>query len=212
MYGIVCNSLLTNKLDGSQNCEVNYSGMMHKKYADTFRLTFRMVVVKWIKFVLYCQGRVIMSLEGNKAPEFSLAGSDGTQHTLEQYAGKTVVIFFYPKDNTPGCTKEACGFRDNYAGLTGNGIVVLGVSKDSISSHGKFIANYDLPFVLLSDPDCSMMQAYEAFGEKVMCGKTTTGTIRSTVVVGPDGMVVKQWAKVAKAEQHPDQVVAYLLG
>ena len=153
-----------------------------------------------------------MSLEGKKAPEFSLAGSDGTQHTLAQYAGKTVVIYFYPKDSTSGCTKEACGFRDNYAGLTGNGIVVLGVSKDSISSHGKFIANYDLPFVLLSDPDCSMMKAYEAFGEKLMYGKVTTGTIRSTVIVGPDGMVVKQWAKVAKAEQHPDQVVAYLLG
>ncbi len=153
-----------------------------------------------------------MALEGRKAPEFSLEGSDGKQHALKQYAGKTVVIYFYPKDNTPGCTKEACGFRDNYTELTDRGVVVLGVSKDSTASHGKFIATYTLPFVLLSDPDCSMMQAYEAFGEKVTCGKKTTGTIRSTVVIGPDGMVKKQWAKVAKAEQHPDQVLAYLRG
>ncbi|MDD2581250.1 MAG: peroxiredoxin [Desulfuromonadaceae bacterium] len=153
-----------------------------------------------------------MSLEGKNAPDFSLEGSDGKLHTLKQYAGKTVVIYFYPKDNTPGCTKEACGFRDNYKELTDSGVTVLGVSKDSIAAHGKFITNYTLPFVLLSDPDSSMMQAYEAFGEKVMCGKKTIGTIRSTVIVGPDGIVKKQWAKVAKAEQHPDQVLAYLRG
>ena len=153
-----------------------------------------------------------MSLEGKKAPDFLLEGSDGKQHCLKQYAGKTVVIYFYPKDNTPGCTKEACGFRDHYKDLTDSGIVVLGVSKDSVAAHGKFITNYRLPFVLLSDPDTSMMQAYEAFGEKVMYGKKTTGTIRSTVVVGPDGLVKKQWAKVAKAEQHPDQVLEYLRG
>lgn len=153
-----------------------------------------------------------MSLEGKKAPDFLLEGSDGRQHTLKQYAGKTVVVYFYPKDSTPGCTKEACGFRDNYKELDDSGVVVLGVSKDSIASHGKFISNHGLPFVLLSDPDCAMMKAYEAFGEKVMCGKVSTGTIRSTVVVGPDGVVKKQWAKVAKAEQHPDQVLAYLRG
>jgi peroxiredoxin Q/BCP len=153
-----------------------------------------------------------MALEGKKAPEFTLEGSDGKQHTLGQYAGKTVVIYFYPKDNTPGCTKEACGFRDNFKELTDKGGVVLGVSKDSIASHGKFITNYSLPFVLLSDPDCSMMSAYEAFGEKVVCGKSSIGTIRSTVIIGPDGIVKKQWAKIAKAEQHPDQVLAYLQG
>lgn len=153
-----------------------------------------------------------MSLEGKKAPVFLLEGSDGKQHTVEQYAGKTVVIYFYPKDNTSGCTKEACGFRDNYKELTDRGVVVLGVSKDSIAAHDKFITNYSLPFVLLSDPDCSMMKAYEAFGEKVMCGKKSLGTIRSTVIIGPDGIVKKQWAKVTKAEQHPDQVLAYLRG
>jgi peroxiredoxin Q/BCP len=153
-----------------------------------------------------------MSLEGKKAPAFLLQGSDGKEHSLDQYTGKTVVIYFYPKDNTPGCTKEACGFRDNYSELTDKGVVVLGVSKDSLNSHNKFVINYSLPFVLLSDPDSAMMQAYEAFGEKVMCGKKTMGTIRSTVVIGPDGIVKKQWATVAKAEQHPDQVLAYLRG
>lgn len=151
-----------------------------------------------------------MSLEGKKAPDFSLEGSDGKQHSLKDYAGKTVVVYFYPKDNTPGCTKEACGFRDSYAELIRHGIVLLGVSKDSIASHGKFIDNYNLPFLLLSDPDASMMRAYGAFGEKVMYGKKTTGTIRSTVVIGPDGIVNKQWSKVAKADQHPLQVLEYL--
>ena len=153
-----------------------------------------------------------MSLEGKKAPVFLLEGSDRKQHSLAQYAGKTVVIYFYPKDNTPGCTKEACGFRDNYKELIDKGVIVLGVSKDSIAAHNKFITNYALPFVLLSDPDCSMMQAYEAYGEKVMCGKKTLGTIRSTVIVGPDGIIKKQWAKIAKAEQHPDEVLSYLQG
>ena len=153
-----------------------------------------------------------MSLEGKKAPDFSLEGSDGKHHSLSQYSGKTVVIYFYPKDNTPGCTKEACGFRDNYGELIDKGIVLLGVSKDSIAAHGKFISNYSLPFVLLSDPDCTMMQNYGAFGEKVMCGRKTTGTIRSTVIIGPDGVVKKQWAKVAKADQHPAQVLDFLRG
>ena len=151
-----------------------------------------------------------MSLEGKQAPDFTLQGSDGKEHTLKQYAGKTVIIYFYPKDNTPGCTKEACGFRDQHSQLTDKGMVVLGVSKDSIASHTKFIGLFNLPFVLLSDPDTTMMQAYGAFGEKIMYGKKTTGTIRSTVIVGPDGIIKKQWAKVAKAELHPQQVLDYL--
>ncbi|GFE62544.1 peroxiredoxin [Geobacter sp. AOG2] len=151
-----------------------------------------------------------MSLEGKKAPDFDLEGSDGKRHSLKEYAGKTLVIYFYPKDNTPGCTKEACGFRDDYRKLIDRGIVLLGVSKDSIASHGKFIAAQNLPFVLLSDPDTAMMQAYQAFGEKVLYGKKTTGTIRSTVVIGPDGVVRKHWAKVAKAEQHPAEVLKFI--
>jgi peroxiredoxin Q/BCP len=151
-----------------------------------------------------------MSLEGKKAPDFDLEGSDGKRHSLEEYAGKSVVLYFYPKDSTPGCTKEACGFRDDYRKLTDRGVVLLGVSKDSIASHGKFIAAQGLPFVLLSDPDTTMMQAYQAYGEKVMYGKKSTGTIRSTVVIGPDGVVRKHWAKVAKAEQHPAEVLRFL--
>ncbi|ABL00598.1 peroxiredoxin [Pelobacter propionicus] len=151
-----------------------------------------------------------MSLEGKKAPDFTLEGSDGKQHSLSEYAGKTVVIYFYPKDNTPGCTKEACGFRDNHGKLDANNIVLLGVSKDSIASHNKFISAFGLPFVLLSDPETTMMQAYGAFGEKVACGRKTVGIIRSTVVIDADGIVKKQWPKVAKAEQHPAQVLDYL--
>jgi len=150
------------------------------------------------------------SLEGKKAPDFELVGSDGKKHELRDYRGKTVVIYFYPKDNTPGCTKEACGFRDLHQDLQKMEVVLLGVSKDSLKSHDKFIRDFGLSFVLLSDPDAKMMQAYGAFGEKVMYGKKTMGTIRSTVVVGPDGMVVKHWQTVKKAEEHPAVVVDFL--
>jgi peroxiredoxin Q/BCP len=151
-----------------------------------------------------------MSLTGTQAPDFTLDGSDGRRHSLKEYAGKIVVIYFYPKDNTSGCTKEACGFRDGHDQLAAKNVVLLGVSKDSIASHNKFISAFNLPFTLLSDPDTTMMSAYGAFGEKVMYGKKTTGTIRSTVVIGPDGTVKKQWTKVAKADQHPAQVLEYL--
>lgn len=150
------------------------------------------------------------SLEGNKAPDFELEGSDGKIHALKDYSGKTVVIYFYPKDNTSGCTKEACGFRDLDEDLRELGVVLLGVSKDSLKSHDKFIRDFGLPFVLLSDPDTTMMQAYGAFGEKVMYGKKTMGTIRSTVVIDPDGTVVKHWQTVKKAEAHPAAVIDFL--
>lgn len=153
-----------------------------------------------------------MSLEGKAAPAFELEGSDGRKHTLAEYAGKTVVIYFYPRDNTPGCTKEACGFRDLAPALADLNAVVLGVSKDSLTSHDKFIRAFGLPFVLLSDPDCAMMTAYGAFGTKMMYGKETQGTIRSTVVVGPDGIVKRHWTTVKKAEAHPGEVLAYLKG
>ncbi len=152
-----------------------------------------------------------MQLEGKQAPPFQLAGSDGNRHSLGEYAGKTVVIYFYPKDNTPGCTKEACGFRDMKQHLDQLGVVLLGVSRDSLKSHDKFIADFGLPFVLLSDPDAAVMKAYGAYGEKVMYGKKSMGVIRSTVVVGPDGKVVRHWPKVAKAETHPAEVLEFLL-
>ena len=153
-----------------------------------------------------------MSLEGKAAPNFELEGSDGRKHTPAEYTGKTVIIYFYPSDNTPGCTKEACGFRDLSPLLTDLNGVVLGVSKDSLKSHDKFIRDFGLPFTLLSDPDCAMMTAYGAFGEKTLYGKKSMGTIRSTVIIGPDGIVIKQWGTVKKAETHPAEVLAYLTG
>ncbi len=152
------------------------------------------------------------SLEGKKAPAFTLEGSDGKTHSLKDYAGKRVVIYFYPKDDTPGCTKEACGFRDLTATITNLNTVVLGVSKDSLASHDQFIGKFDLPFVLLSDPEAKMMQRYGAWGEKVLYGKTSMGCIRSTVVVDENGKVVKHWRKVPKAEEHPQKVLEYLQG
>jgi len=149
-------------------------------------------------------------LEGQKAPDFSLQGSDGKTHSLKDYAGRTLVIYFYPKDNTPGCTKEACTFRELSGELQQLDVTVLGVSKDSLASHDKFIAKFGLPFVLLSDPDTSMMQSYGAFGEKKLYGKVSLGTIRSTVVVGPDGTVLKHWPTVKKAETHPHDVLEFL--
>ncbi len=150
------------------------------------------------------------NLEGKKAPVFSLEGSDGKKHSLADYAGKTVVLYFYPKDDTPGCTKEACGFRDLGASLKKSNVVVLGVSKDSTESHKKFAGKYKLPFTLLSDPQLEVMKKYGAFGKKLMYGKPVQGTIRSTVVIGPKGEVIKHWPNVKKAEAHPEEVLAYL--
>ena len=150
------------------------------------------------------------NLEGKKAPDFNLEGNDGKKHSLEDYRGKTVVLYFYPKDDTPGCTKEACGFRDLGSSLKKSDAVVLGVSKDGVDSHNKFAAKYKLPFTLLSDPKTEVMKKYGAFGKKLMYGKTVEGTIRSTVVIGPKGEVVKHWPTVKKAEAHPEEVLSFL--
>lgn len=150
------------------------------------------------------------SLEGKKAPDFNLEGSDGKRHRLSDYAGRNVVLYFYPKDDTPGCTKEACGFRDLNREIQRKGAVILGVSRDDAASHEKFIKKYKLPFVLLSDPDAEAMSKYGAFGKKMMYGKEVQGVIRSTTLVGPDGKVIKHWARVPKAETHAEQVLAAL--
>jgi thioredoxin-dependent peroxiredoxin len=150
------------------------------------------------------------NLEGKKAPAFTLEGSDGMKHSLADYAGKSVVLYFYPKDNTPGCTKEACGFRDLRASLKKSNAVVLGVSKDSIDSHKKFAGKYKLSFTLLSDPQLEVMKKYGAFGKKLMYGKPVQGTIRSTVIIGPKGDVIKHWPTVKKAEAHPEEVLKFL--
>jgi thioredoxin-dependent peroxiredoxin len=152
----------------------------------------------------------VKNLEGRQAPHFNLDGNDGKKHSLEDYRGKTVVLYFYPKDDTPGCTKEACGFRDMGSALKKSGTVILGVSKDSLASHNKFAAKYKLPFVLLSDPEAEVMKKYGAFGKKMMYGKTVEGTIRSTVVIDPKGAVIKHWPTVKKAEGHPQEVLQFL--
>jgi len=152
-----------------------------------------------------------MSLEGKKSPDFDLQGSDGKRHRLQDYKGRPIVLYFYPRDNTPGCTKEACGFRDLHRDLKKAGVEILGVSKDSLGSHEKFSKGYKLPFVLLSDPDAKIMKACEAWGKKQMYGKAVEGTIRSTVVIGSDGKVQKHWATVKNAEAHPQEVLEFLM-
>jgi peroxiredoxin Q/BCP len=153
-----------------------------------------------------------VNLEGREAPEFELEGTDGKQHRLSEYRGNTVVLYFYPRDNTPGCTKEACAFCDHFPTFQGLNVVVLGVSRDNRKSHDRFIADFDLPFVLLSDPEAKTMREYGAFGEKTVSGKKTEGAIRSTVIVGPDGRILKHWPKITKAEEHPQEVLDYLAG
>ena len=150
--------------------------------------------------------------EGKPAPDFTLTDAVGKKVSLKDFAGRNVILYFYPKDDTPGCTKEACGFRDQDKALGRLAAVVLGVSADSAESHRKFATKYRLPFRLLSDPDRTVMKTYGAYGEKMMYGKKTMGVIRSTVWIGPDGKVKKHWKRVAKAEKHPDDVLAALTG
>jgi peroxiredoxin Q/BCP len=151
------------------------------------------------------------SLEGQKAPTFSLDGSDGKKHSLSDYQGKTVVLYFYPKDDTPGCTKEACGFRDSMEAVTKANAVVLGVSRDNIDSHNQFISKFNLPFTLLSDPKVEVMKAYGAWGPRQNAqGETVEGPIRSTALIGPDGTIIKHWIPVTNAEAHPAEVLAFL--
>lgn len=149
--------------------------------------------------------------EGKTAPAFRLPSADGTKVSLEDFRGKDVILFFYPKDDTPGCTKEACGFRDLWDEFQAVGAIVLGISPDNRELHDKFSRKYRLPFTLLSDPTKKVMERYGAWGEKLMYGKKTIGVIRSTVWVGPDGKVNKHWGRVTNAAKHPDQVLKALL-
>jgi thioredoxin-dependent peroxiredoxin len=149
--------------------------------------------------------------EGKAAPAFTLTNAAGKKVALKDLHGKDVVVYFYPRDDTPGCTKEACGFRDLWDTYQAEGIAVLGISPDDAASHTKFIERYRLPFELLCDPDKKVMEKYGAYGEKMMYGKKTVGVIRSTVWIGPDGKVKKHWARVAKAEVHPQKVLDLIL-
>jgi peroxiredoxin Q/BCP len=150
--------------------------------------------------------------EGKKAPAFTLPDASGEKVALKDFAGQHVVVYFYPRDDTPGCTKEACGFRDDIRKFEKLDAVILGISPDGAESHAKFAKKYKLPFTLLSDPDKKVMSKYGAWGEKMMYGKKTTGVIRSTVWIGPDGKVIKHWKRVAKAADHPAKVLEALSG
>ena len=145
--------------------------------------------------------------EGKAAPLFTLLDAQGNKVALKSLKGKDVVLYFYPKDDTPGCTKEACGFRNLWEDIEALDVVVLGVSPDSSESHEKFAKKFNLPFTLLSDPEKKVMTKYGAFGEKMMYGKKTVGVIRSTVWIGANGKVKKHWRRVAKAETHPEKVL-----
>jgi len=145
--------------------------------------------------------------EGKKAPSFALKDGAGKRVSLADFKGRHVVVYFYPKDDTPGCTKEACGFRDLWKELQQAGVVGGHTEDDDAASHTKFASKYKLPFPLLSDPDRKLMQAWGAYGEKMMYGKKTEGVIRSTVWIGPDGVVRKHWARVADAAKHPAAVL-----
>jgi peroxiredoxin Q/BCP len=147
-----------------------------------------------------------MVKEGQKAPAFELPSSEGGEVSLEGLRGKTVVLYFYPKDDTPGCTREACAFRDSQAALKRKGVVVLGVSGDSLASHEKFKGKYKLNFPLLTDTDRAVAKKYGAWGEKVLYGKKTTGMIRSTFVIDGAGVVRKVFPRV-KVDGHAEQVL-----
>jgi thioredoxin-dependent peroxiredoxin len=150
-----------------------------------------------------------MPATGTPAPDFTLPASDGSTVTLSALRGHHVVLYFYPKDDTPGCTTEACSFRDNWHTLEQRGVRVLGISRDSVKSHQKFAAKYGLPFTLLSDEDGEVTEKYGVWVEKNMYGKTYMGIARVTFAIGPDGVIEHVWEKV-KPEGHAAEVLAFL--
>ena len=151
-----------------------------------------------------------MSIEINKlAPDFKLMGSDGKDHSVSDYKGKNIVLYFYPKDNTAGCTTEACDFRDNIQNFNDLNAIILGVSRDSLASHDKFITKLSLPFVLLSDPDETVCKLYDVIKEKNMYGKKYMGIERSTFIIDKEGILVQDFRKV-RVKGHIDKVLETL--
>ncbi|MEA4988022.1 MAG: thioredoxin-dependent thiol peroxidase [Anaerovorax sp.] len=146
---------------------------------------------------------------GTKAPEFTLLDKENKEVSLSDFKGKRVVLYFYPKDNTPGCTKQACGFAELYPHFQEKGAEVIGISKDSVTSHGKFAEKYQLPFVLLSDPELQAIQAYDVWKEKNMYGKKTMGVVRTTYLINEEGLIEKVIGKV-KAAENPEEMLGLL--
>ena len=146
---------------------------------------------------------------GTKAPDFTLPDQNGDLHSLSEYKGKKIILYFYPKDNTPGCTKQACGFAERYPQFIEKGVVVLGISKDSVASHKKFEEKYGLPFTILSDPELVAIQAYDVWQEKKNYGKTYMGVVRTTYLIDEEGKIAKAFDKV-KAADNPEQMLGEL--
>jgi thioredoxin-dependent peroxiredoxin len=147
--------------------------------------------------------------EGDVAPDFSAVTNGGGKASLSDFKGKNVILYFYPRDDTPGCTKEACGFRDEFSEFQKRGAVVLGVSTDSAKSHDKFVEKFKLPFPLLADEDKKIVNAYGVWGEKSFLGRIFNGTKRVTFLIGGDGRIRKIWPKV-KPEEHAQEILAVL--
>lgn len=148
---------------------------------------------------------------GMKAPDFTLQDKDGNQIALSDFAGKKVVLYFYPRDNTPGCTRQACAFAQNYDGFKERGVEVIGISKDSVTSHAKFADKNELPFVLLSDPELVAIQGYDVWKEKKLYGKVSMGVVRTTYVIDENGIIEKVMPKV-KPDTNAADILAYLDG
>ena len=146
---------------------------------------------------------------GIKAPDFTLKDKDSNDIPLSNFLGKKVVLYFYPRDNTPGCTRQACAFKASYEKFKDNDIVVIGISKDSIASHQKFAEKYDLPFILLSDPELIAIKLYDVWQEKKMYGKVSMGVVRSTYIVNEEGIIEKVYKK-AKPDTNAEEILEYL--
>ena len=146
---------------------------------------------------------------GTKAPDFTLNDQNGAEVRLSDFLGRKIVLYFYPKDNTPGCTHQACAFAGSYTAFQEQDVAVIGVSKDSVASHVKFAQKYDLPFILLSDPDLQAIQAYDVWQEKKLYGKVSMGVVRSTYIIDENGVIEKVMPKV-KPDTNAAEILAYL--
>ena len=147
--------------------------------------------------------------KGTKAPEFSLPDENGEIKNLSDYKGKKLILYFYPRDNTPGCTKQACGFADLYPQFSEKGVEIIGISKDSVASHKKFKEKYSLPFTILSDTELKTIQAYDVWKEKKLYGKTSMGIVRTTYLLDENGVIIKAMDKV-KAAENPKEMLGLL--
>lgn len=152
-----------------------------------------------------------MLSENTKAPDFTLCDKDGKNYSLSDFAGKKLVLYFYPRDNTPGCTRQACAFAAAYNDFRTMDVQVVGISKDSTASHAKFAEKYDLPFILLSDPELSAIKAYDVWQEKKNYGKVSMGVVRTTYVIDENGIIIKAMPKV-KPDTNAAEIIAFLKG